>query len=143
MFDCRCFSVPNRSEAINAILWREQDATRNSIQMLAQSQFSHNALHGLSCNELQELLWSEKKINWNDLDSRLKRGTYVQKRRVERAFTADEIDRLPLKHAARTDPELKVVRREVLTLEMPILTKVINKEEVFFYGADPITEEVE
>jgi tRNA(His) 5'-end guanylyltransferase len=30
-FDCRAWTVPNQEEAANAILWREKDATKNSI----------------------------------------------------------------------------------------------------------------
>jgi tRNA(His) guanylyltransferase len=46
VFDCRAFVVPSQIEAINALLWREKDATRNSISMAAQSVYSHKELHG-------------------------------------------------------------------------------------------------
>lgn len=73
-FDCRAFNVP-KEDVVNGILWRQQDATRNSIQSLAQSQFSQKQLHGLSCNMLQDKLMVEKGINWNDLDTVKKRGS--------------------------------------------------------------------
>ena len=36
-FDCRVWTVPNKDEAANAILWREKDSTKNSIQSAARS----------------------------------------------------------------------------------------------------------
>ena len=80
-FDSRCFNVP-REEVNNLFLWRQQDAIRNSIQGLAQVNFSHKELHGLSCNHLQEKLWKEKQINWNDLNIWKKRGWCVTKKIV-------------------------------------------------------------
>ena len=65
MFDARCFSIP-KEEVCNYFLWRQNDCVRNSIQMVAQANFSHKQLQNKSCDELQEMLWQEKNINWND-----------------------------------------------------------------------------
>jgi tRNA(His) guanylyltransferase len=46
-FDCRVWNVPNKVEAANTILWREIDATKNSVSMAARKYFSHKRLHGL------------------------------------------------------------------------------------------------
>lgn len=73
MFDARCFNIP-KEEVCNLIYWRQLDATRNSIQMVAQSEFSHKELQGLSCNDLQNKLLTEKGINWNDYPIGCKRG---------------------------------------------------------------------
>lgn len=73
MFDARCFNIPVE-EVTNCILWRQQDATRNSIQAVGQANFSHKELHGLSTNQIQELLFSKCGINWNDFPTHLKRG---------------------------------------------------------------------
>lgn len=73
MFDARCFNIP-KEEVANCLIWRQQDATRNSIQMVAQANFSHKKLQGLNTNQLQELLFAEKGINWNDFDTHFKRG---------------------------------------------------------------------
>lgn len=77
-FDSRVFNLP-KEEVANYFIWRQQDATRNSIQSLAQSNFSHKELHGLSCNELQELLFQKKGLNWNDCPVKQKRGVCVVK----------------------------------------------------------------
>lgn len=72
-FDARVFNIP-KEEVTNCILWRQNDATRNSIQSLGQSKFSHKQLQGKSCNEIQDMLFTEHQINWNDLQTSLKRG---------------------------------------------------------------------
>ena len=74
MFDSRVFNMP-KEEVNNCLLWRQQDATRNSIQSVAQANFSHKQLEGKNCNELQEMLWQEKGINWNNYPTHLKRGS--------------------------------------------------------------------
>lgn len=136
-FDARVFSVPLELEAANYFVWREMDATRNSVSMAAQANFSHNFLHGKGSGEMQDLLWKEKDINWNKYPVFFKRGTYVQKRRVTIPFTPEEIDRLPEKHAARTNPNLAIERQKVMTVDMPPITKVVNREDVLLRGEQP------
>lgn len=51
-FDARVFNVPFY-EVINNLIWRQQDATRNSINMVAQSLYSHKELQGIGTKELQ------------------------------------------------------------------------------------------
>ena len=82
VFDCRAFNVP-KEDVCNCIIWRQQDATRNSIQALAQSKFSHKELHGLSCDKLQDKLFTECGINWNFLETYKKRGTACYNRGEE------------------------------------------------------------
>lgn len=77
LFDSRAFTIPDPVEVLNYLVWRQQDATRNSIQMAAQARFSHRELHGRNTGELQEMLWSQHGVNWNDYDPRFKRGTMV------------------------------------------------------------------
>ena len=64
-FDARVYNVPIH-EVNNYMIWRQQDATRNSISSLAQANFSHKQLHGVDCDAMQEMLFSQKGINWND-----------------------------------------------------------------------------
>lgn len=78
MFDARCFNVP-KEDVTNCILWRQQDAERNSVQMLGQHHFSHNELQNKSCNMIQDMLFTEKGVNWNDFPASMKRGTAVIK----------------------------------------------------------------
>lgn len=74
MFDARVFNIP-KEEVCNNILWRQNDATRNSIESVGQAYFSHAQLHGKSCNEIQDMLMTEKGVNWNTMPDYLKRGS--------------------------------------------------------------------
>lgn len=74
MFDSRVFTIP-KEEVCNYMLWRQQDATRNSIQSVGQANFSQKELHGQSCNNIQDMLMTQKGINWNNYATTLKRGS--------------------------------------------------------------------
>jgi tRNA(His) 5'-end guanylyltransferase len=76
MFDARVFNIP-KEEVTNCIYWRQLDASRNSIQMLGQAYFSHKELQNKSCNDIQDMLMTQKGINWNDLPTYQKRGSCV------------------------------------------------------------------
>ncbi len=75
-FDSRAFSVP-QDEVCNYFIWRQRDATRNAILMAGQEYYSHNQLHGKSCTEIQEMLFTEKGVNFNDYPVMRKRGIVV------------------------------------------------------------------
>lgn len=74
MFDARCFNIP-KEEVTNLVYWRQLDASRNSIQMVGQDCFSHKELQNKSCNDIQDMLMTQKGINWNDLPAYQKRGS--------------------------------------------------------------------
>lgn len=76
MFDARVFNLP-KEEVTNNIYWRQLDASRNSIQMLGQAHFSHKELQHKTCNQIQDMLMTQKGINWNDLQTSYKRGAVV------------------------------------------------------------------
>lgn len=81
-FDSRVFQLPSREEVINNLIWRQQDATRNSIQMGAQSMYSQKQLHGKNTSELQEMMF-QKGQNWNDYPVGFKRGRIILKEKEE------------------------------------------------------------
>lgn len=73
-FDCRVWSMSDPVEVANYFVWRQRDAVRNSIQMVGQHYFSQAQLHGKNVNEIQEMLFQEHDVNWNDTDPGCKRG---------------------------------------------------------------------
>lgn len=83
-FDSRVFQIPQRTEVINYLIWRQNDAVRNSISSLAQSLYSHGELKNKNSSDMQELIF-QKGINWNDLDPSLKRGRIIRKTTVEKS----------------------------------------------------------
>jgi tRNA(His) guanylyltransferase len=77
-FDCRVFNIPDPVEVENYFVWRQQDATRNSILSLGQAHHSPKQMHGKNTTEIQDMLHG-KGVNWNDLPTRHKRGRCIVK----------------------------------------------------------------
>jgi len=91
-FDSRVFTVPSAMEATNALVWRQQDCVRNSIQSAAYYEIgaskgrktTQGMIHGLDTSKLQELLFQEVGINWSTkYPAELKRGTVAYRKPVE------------------------------------------------------------
>ena len=76
-FDSRAFNIPT-SDVANYFLARQRDAVKNSIQMLAQSLYSHKELDCKNQSDLQEMCF-QKGHNWNDLSCYKKRGSWIVK----------------------------------------------------------------
>ena len=89
MFDARVFNIP-KEEVTNLIYWRQLDATRNSIQMVGQANFSHKELQNKTCNMIQDMLMLQKGINWNDLPVYQKRGSCCVKSEVTVTCATEE-----------------------------------------------------
>jgi tRNA(His) guanylyltransferase len=85
-FDSRAWVLPP-DEVCNYFLWRQQDATKNSISMVAQANFPHKQLQNLNGKEMQDKLMVEKGINWNDLPTWQKRGTCI----VKKSYTKEGV----------------------------------------------------
>jgi len=136
-FDCRIYQVPSLEWATLQLLWRELDATKNSISMLAQSVFPHSQLQNLHSGEMQDKLMLEKGINWNDLESKYKRGTYVKNIRTSIPFSKEELDSLPPKHNAHKNPDLIIERNIIKVMDYPIFSKIKNKVGVIFNNEEP------
>ena len=77
-FDARVFQIPEKEEVVNYFLWRQRDAEKNSVAMLAQSLYSHKELHGKNGSDMQEMCF-QKSHNWNDLHFSKKRGSFIIK----------------------------------------------------------------
>ena len=112
MFDSRCFNIP-KEEVANCFIWRQQDATRNAIQMLGQCNFSHKELQGKSCNDIQDMLMLQKGINFNDMPTEFKRGVCCYKTTKEDIV----VD-------IKTNKKIRLMRSEwVIDKEIPIFTQ--------------------
>ena len=139
-FDCRVYQTPTLHDAAIQLLWRENDASKNSISMLAQSLFSHTSLQNLDGNEMQDRMMLEKGVNWNNLETKFKRGTYVKRIKTSRAFTPEELLSLPAKHQAHTNPDLLIERNVIKEIEYPIFNKITNKAGVIFFDEEPVLD---
>ncbi len=81
MFDARAWILPDY-EIVNNLIWRQQDAARNSIQMLSRSLYSHKSLIGVNTADMHELCFA-KGANWNNLDTWSKRGICIVPTKVK------------------------------------------------------------
>lgn len=81
-FDSRVFTIPDKEEVVNYFIWRQQDCVRNSISTVAQSLYSHQELEGKNQNDKQEMIF-QKGQNWNDIDTKLRRGRFINKEHFE------------------------------------------------------------
>lgn len=87
-FDCRAFNIP-KEDVTNNFYWRQLDASRNSIQMVGQANFSHRELQNKSCNDIQDMLMTQKGINWNDFPTYQKRGSCA----IKETYIENDIER--------------------------------------------------
>lgn len=133
VFDARVYNYPTLDLAAESFVWRETDATRNSLTMAAHAYYSHKALHKVGYAQKHELLFA-KGINWNDYPAFFKRGTYVRREQVLKELTLAELSRIPEKHR----PTGPVVRSELKELDMPPITRVTNLNGVLFFGEAPV-----
>lgn len=117
-FDARAFNIPE-SEIANYFIWRQNDASRNSIQGLGHAYFSQKELHAKNGSQIQDMLHEQKGINWNDCTPVEKRGTAV----IRKEVTED----------INTPSGIMPVTRMKWTIDenMPIITQDRNYIEQF------------
>lgn len=132
LFDARVYQYPTLDLAAESFVWRETDATRNSLTMAAHAYYSHKELHKAGYARKHEMLHA-KGLNWNDYPDFFKKGTYVRRESTLKELTAAELARIPEKHRP-TGPVMRSVLRE---LAMPPITRVANVNAVLFEGQEP------
>lgn len=91
-FDARAFVLPDIDEMVNYFIWRQNDATRNSIRMYAHTMFSTKELEGVSNKDAQEMMFAKTGFNWDSAKTWTKRGliaTGTEPNHEIPIFTAD------------------------------------------------------
>lgn len=126
-FDCRVFNVPSLVEAVNALIWREQDAARNAVQSVAQAHFTPERLHGKSAVELVAML-TEIGVSMEAFPIANRLGRYLAKRPVKITLTAEALGRIPEPHR----PQGPVIRSRVVDLELAPLAARKDRVELIF-----------
>lgn len=130
-FDARAWSVPDRVEAANAILWRVQDARKNGISAACRSVARPAEMQGLSGPEMIELMHARGVAFESDFAESDRLGT-LHLRRVMTARIEDEVwDRIPERHR----PESREVARSVI-VEVPASELLRATDRcVFLFGS--------
>jgi tRNA(His) guanylyltransferase len=131
-FDCRVWQVPTLDEATDVFIWREDDATKNSITMAARVYYSDAELDGKNSNDKQEMLW-QKGVNWDNFPNFFKRGSYFQRRACLRTLSDEERMRIPEAHRPPVDETFQ--RSQVVELDLPPVRKIANLSAVLFERA--------
>lgn len=119
-FDARVFIIPDFREVSNYFIWRQQDCTRNSISMAGHAELGSTAIMGKSGKQVQEMLFQEKGINWNDYKPKYKRGVVIKRHTYE-------ID----------GPNCTTVTRSKW---VPVETPIFTGEKEFLYNLIPTIE---
>ena len=119
-FDARAFNIPV-DDVVNNFIWRQRDCEKNSIQSLARSHFSQKQLFKKNTSDMQDMLMLEKGVNWNNVETKYKRGMAVYKMSQKKIV----VNR-------KTSEEEEVLRsRWFLDYQMPIISKdqdFVNKK---------------
>lgn len=88
-FDSRCWSLSDPWDVYNVFLWRQQDASRNAVQMVARSLASHKECDNLNMSKLQDLI-HERGQNFNDYATDCRRGAFIVKAGPDDKFIVDK-----------------------------------------------------
>jgi len=134
-FDARVIQLPNLVEAANMFLWREKDATKNAVSMAAHSMFSHKSLQGMGSADMQERMFQEAGVNFNDYPDFFKRGNFVRRITTERTLDEQELAKIP--EANRPASGTTFTRSRVEPLKVPSFGKVINRVGFIFENEEP------
>jgi tRNA(His) guanylyltransferase len=115
-FDCRAWAVPDLIEASNVLLWRVQDARKNSVSSLFRWVVGHSRMHGLSGEEMKTLLKSHYFTDWDELPNKYKYGTYAKPVTVESYLSQEELMKIP--EHKRPEAEVLVKRTKIQELDL-------------------------
>lgn len=136
IFDSRVFNVPSEKDAVNYLNWRMLDNVKNSVSMLARAHFGHSVLHNKNQSDMHEMLHTVG-VNWADQPHHFKNGTFFRRTQREKVYDGEELERLPEAHAARLNPNLKVLRNVIEKVELTNISKLVNASGVVFKGESP------
>jgi tRNA(His) 5'-end guanylyltransferase len=110
-FDARFFSIP-KDEVTNYFIWRQKDAIRNSVQMLARAHFSHKDCANKDNVALKAMLLEEKGIDWEEEKTYLKSGLCVIRKPFETTVTFERGGEMHTEEVTRKiwEPDLNTPR---------------------------------
>lgn len=128
-FDSRVFMLPNVTEVHNYVLWRQQDAIRNSVQMVGRSVFSARELKCKSTTVIKEMLKMKSDVNWEDFAQRHRQGIFIVKEKFTKDVTLPNGD--VLKNVERS--RWNLYDAPFVGEDKTFIEKLYNKY-VFFHG---------
>jgi len=128
-FDCRVWEVPDDVEASNTLLWRVQDARKNSVSSHFRWTVGHKAMQNLSSSEMIQYLIDHNKEDWYDLPNVWKYGSYLKSVTREAYLTQDELDEIP---EDKRPTNLKFVRKVIESVNLGYFGDLSLEQRVNF-----------
>ena len=117
-FDARVFQLSSAAEVLHNVIWRSQDAVRNSKSMLGHAFLAKHAMHGLSSDEIIHKVYQERGVNYYDFPRWFHGGVLIKKTAVLRE--------MPNKNPKLASPQLvQVMRRTFVSafwIDLPSAT---------------------
>lgn len=92
-FDARVFNLPEW-DCINNVIWRQQDAIRNSVEMVGHVNFSTKELHKVNCDGIKKMLKEQRGIDWEkDFNCYQKYGAFCYKVETQKEIKGKTVTR--------------------------------------------------
>jgi len=132
-FDGRSHALPVPEYAAKNVFWRETDARKNAVSMLAQSVFPQSVLQGRSSQEMKAML-AEAGYDFYAQPESFRRGTFVRRVVVQMELEPEKLARIP----EGRRPTGPITRSVVTEVPMPHLSFIENLTEVILMGEEPI-----
>lgn len=128
-FDARAWSVPDRVEAVNAVLWRVQDARKNGVSAACRTVATPSEMRGLSGPEMIELMRGRGVAFETDFPEADRLGVLHQRRARYALIDPETWDRIPVGRR----PEKRVVVRSLVE-EVPVreLLDAVDRVSLLF-----------
>ena len=120
VFDGRAFALMNEEELGYYQCFRQHDACRNAISAVARAYYSHKQLENKNSDDKVQMLADKGVDFWKKYSTAEIFGYYFRRKLSTRKFTKAEIEKLPERHEARTNPDLMVVRSEILKFDFKV-----------------------
>lgn len=136
-FIVRVVQLPSKEEAANAILCRTVDAQRHAVRTVADFHEIGEVVEGLPMPAVVDR-FREHGVDFNSYSVPFRRGMFIRRTMVEHLLEPEELERVP-EH--RRTANGGIMRRDAELLFLPRFTRVQNRVEVLFDGADPIVSE--
>jgi len=147
-FDCRAWNVPHMDFAALVLSWRQADAIKNSISMVAQSLYPHKELLGKNSDDKMDMIkkkgyamkWNAK--SWSgewffDKEAMNMQGVFIVRKLITRQLTKEELENLPPMHKARQNPDMTFLRHAYIRFAGVILRNITNQAGYLFNGEVP------
>lgn len=112
VFDARTHVLDGAEGVLEYLQWRQMDAIKNSVSMLASHHFSHKSLQNVSSRDKKAMLEETHGIIWQDLDSTVRQGSLIRREPKE--------ERISFFHGKeKVTKEIDIVRNELVIMSAP------------------------